>query len=91
MFGGNPGKDDLAKMRLDDCWSLKVQINLNFRMNIELVTLMNNTVVVVGATISDEHNTSLQVSSAQTLLRGDCDEQPCVSHQLLTDTRQGDG
>ena len=91
MFGGNPGKDDLAKMRLDDFWSLKVQINLNFRMNIELVTLMNNTVVVVGATISDEHNTSLQVSSAQTLLRGDCDEQPCVRHQLLTDARQGDG
>ena len=24
LFGGNPGKDSLPKMRLDDFWSLKV-------------------------------------------------------------------
>ena len=34
LFGGNPGKESLPKMRLDDFWSLKVDIQFFLLMYI---------------------------------------------------------
>ena len=36
LFGGNPGKDSLPKMRLDDFWSLRVCRTLSCFVILEL-------------------------------------------------------
>ena len=42
LFGGNPGKDSLPKMRLDDFWSLKVisAFSLTLTISIKIISFV---------------------------------------------------